>query len=81
MRTPAPLITALALGALVELPGGGTEEEVVARAAAHGLAIDGLGTYTAPGQRHAPALVVGYGRPPDHAFTTALARLRTVLGG
>ena len=76
-------VTGIAAGlhALVELPGGGTEEEVVARAAAHGLAIDGLGTYTAPGQRHAPALVVGYGRPPDHAFTTALARLRTVLGG
>jgi len=76
-------VTGIAAGlhALVELPGGVAEEEVVARAAGHGLAIDGLGTFTAPGQRHAPALVVGYGRPPDHAFTTALARLGTVLRG
>jgi GntR family transcriptional regulator/MocR family aminotransferase len=79
-RTPVTGIAA-GLHALVELPDGDTEEEVVKRAARHGLAIDGLAHYTAPGQRHAPALVVGYGRPPDHAFTTALARLRTVLRG
>ena len=32
------------------------------------------------GPRHEPALVVGYGTPPEHAFTTALARLIAVLG-
>jgi len=75
-------VTGIAAGlhALVELPGGVTEDEVVARAAGHGLAIDGLASFTAPGMGHPPALVVGYGRPPDHAFTTALARLSTVLG-
>jgi GntR family transcriptional regulator/MocR family aminotransferase len=26
-----------------------------------------------------PALVVGYGTPPDHAFTAAVARLCAVL--
>ena len=31
----------------------------------------------APGQA---GLVIGYGRPPEHAYTTALARLCAVLG-
>jgi GntR family transcriptional regulator/MocR family aminotransferase len=31
-----------------------------------------------PGRR-GPALVVGYGTPPDHAFTGALARLGMAL--
>jgi len=29
--------------------------------------------------RHSAALVVGYGTPPDHAFTGALTRLVAVL--
>ena len=35
--------------------------------------------YHAGGAGHGPALVIGYGRPPEHAFTTALARLTAVL--
>jgi GntR family transcriptional regulator/MocR family aminotransferase len=80
-RAPKVRVTGIAAGlhALLELPGDRTEDDLIARAAGHGLAIDGLASYTAPGQRHAPALVIGYARPPDHAFTTALARLCTVL--
>ena len=33
------------------------------------------------GPRHGPALVVGYGTPPEHAFTGAVARLCAVLDG
>ena len=76
---------AAGLHALAHLPAAGpTEAEIVARAAEHGLALEGLGAFThpapAPGDdRRGPALVVGYGTPPDHAYTATLARLTAVL--
>jgi GntR family transcriptional regulator/MocR family aminotransferase len=39
----------------------------------------GLGDFTEPGYERGPALVIGYATPPDHAYTSALARLGTVL--
>ncbi|MGH3501470.1 MAG: aminotransferase class I/II-fold pyridoxal phosphate-dependent enzyme, partial [Nocardioidaceae bacterium] len=81
-HAPHVRVTGVAAGmhALLELPGGLTEEQVVAEAAHRGLAVEGLRSYHATGtgsagSQHAPALVVGYGTPPDHAFTTAVARL------
>jgi len=71
---------AAGLHAVLDLTTGQQEEELVARAARHGLAIAGLGSYGATGQHHRGALVVGYGTPPEHAFTGALARLCAVLG-
>lgn len=82
-RAPAVRATGVAAGlhALLELPGGESEDGVVARAAGHGLALTGLGAYSAtPGSRPA-ALVVGYGTPPEHAFTGAVARLTALLAG
>src|ERR1019366_9086352 len=75
-----PRVTGIAAGlhALVELAGPDSEEDVIARAARRGLAVEGLGSYSAVGQ-HRPALVIGYGRPPEHAYTTALARLCAAL--
>ena len=80
-HAPHVRVTGIAAGlhALVELPANHREEEVIARAAARGLALEGLASYSATGNGHNPALVVGYGRPPDHTFTTALARLCAVL--
>ncbi len=79
----APLVTvagiAAGLHALLRLPPGWDEDEVAGRAAAHGLAVDGLAGYHAGGDPHPPALVIGYARPADHAFTTALARLAAAL--
>ncbi len=74
-------VTGIAAGlhALLELPGGQREEDLVARAARHGLAIDGLGAYTATGHTYPPALIAGYATPPGHAYTAALARLCAVL--
>jgi GntR family transcriptional regulator/MocR family aminotransferase len=74
-------LTGIAAGlhAVAELPGGATEDDVVARAAAHGVAVDGLRRYTDSGHERPPALVVGYGRPPEHAFTTAVGRLCAAL--
>jgi len=80
---PAARVTGIAAGlqALVELPAGRAEDEVVAEAARHGLALDGLAAYAGPGESHQPALVVGFGTPPDHAFTGAVARLCAVPRG
>ena len=58
---------------------GVSEDEVVAGAAEHGVAVEGLADYRAGGPDEGPALVVGYGTPPDHAFTAAVARLTAAL--
>jgi GntR family transcriptional regulator / MocR family aminotransferase len=51
-----------------------------ARAADHGVAISGLSEFIAEDASVRRAgLVVGYGRPPPHAYTTALARLTAAL--
>ena len=78
---PAVTVTGIAAGlhAVVELPAGSSEDELVTRARARGLAVEGLGTYRATGT-HPPALVVGYGTPPEHAFSGAVARLCATLG-
>ncbi len=81
-HAPQVQVTGIAAGlhALLRLPAGRSEDEVIALAAAHGLAVEGLASYRAAGRGpHSPALVAGYGRPPDHAFTAALARLCAVL--
>jgi GntR family transcriptional regulator/MocR family aminotransferase len=74
---------AAGLHAVLELSGTDAERQLIARAAGHGLALDGLGTYRAAGQGTAEpdraGLVIGYGRPPEHAYTTALARLCAVV--
>jgi GntR family transcriptional regulator / MocR family aminotransferase len=80
-EVPAVSVTGIAAGlhALVLLPDGVAEEEVVARAAARGLALLGLADFRAGQQELGPALVVGYATPPAHAFSTAVARLCAVL--
>ena len=74
---------AAGLQAMLELPGTSAEHAVLARAAQHGLAIDGLERYRSadisPDDDGAAGLVIGYGRPPEHAYTTALARLCAVM--
>jgi GntR family transcriptional regulator / MocR family aminotransferase len=71
---------AAGLHAVLDLPGLDAERELITRAGQHGLALGGLESCRAPGAAadHA-GLVVGYGRPPEHAYTTALARLCAVL--
>ena len=89
-RAPAARVSGIAAGlhALVDLPGGLSEAEAVSRARERGLALSGLAGYRVgsarsgdghPPARHPPALVVGYAKPPEHAFTAALARLTAVL--
>ena len=80
-EAPHVRVTGIAAGlhALAELPADHDEGAIVARAAAHDLALEGLDAYRGSGQRHGPALVVGYGTPPEHAFTAAVARLGAAL--
>ncbi len=84
-EAPRVRVTGIAAGlhALCELPPGLTEEHVTGRAAARGLDVDGLAVYRAaaapPGRPGRQALVVGYGSPPEHAFSGAVARLCAAL--
>jgi len=80
-RAPHVRVTGVAAGmhAVLELPPGCDEDDTVARARARGLALDGLGAFGGRDHRRPPALVIGYGTPPAHAFTAALARLAATL--
>jgi GntR family transcriptional regulator / MocR family aminotransferase len=90
-RAPQARVSGIAAGlhALVDLPPGVSEGEVVRRAREHGLAVTGLasfgegslGTAQDGSGRGRQALVVGYAKPPEHAFTAAVARLTAVLAG
>ncbi|MFI6487510.1 PLP-dependent aminotransferase family protein [Streptomyces sp. NPDC050564] len=81
-RAPAVHATGIAAGlhAVLQLPPG-TEQSVVQAAAWQGLAVHGLSRYRHPDAVPEPldALVVGYGTPPDHAWSGALDALCRVL--
>jgi GntR family transcriptional regulator / MocR family aminotransferase len=74
-------VTGIAAGlhAVLELPDPDTERLAIARAAGHRLALTGLESYAADGAGDRSGLVIGYARPPEHAYTTALARLCAVV--
>ena len=78
---PDPRVTGVAAGlhAVLHLPPGAGEDEIVAAAAARGLTLDGMREYRMPGTEHPEALVIGYGTPPAHTFTTAVSRLCAVM--
>jgi GntR family transcriptional regulator/MocR family aminotransferase len=80
-HAPSVRVRGIAAGlhAMLELPEGADELELVARAAQRGLAIEGLSEYGPGGARHDPALVVGYATPPEHGYSAALAQLVAVL--
>ncbi|WP_329441316.1 PLP-dependent aminotransferase family protein [Streptomyces canus] len=81
-RAPKVHATGIAAGlhVVLRLPPG-TEQAALRAAAWQGLAIHGLHRYQHPeaGVERRDALVVGYGTPPDHAWSTALEALCAVL--
>lgn len=83
LRRHAPQVrlagVAAGMHTLTVLPPGRSEAAAVARLARRGVTCEGLGSYHAGGPAHPPALVVGYGTPPEHAFTAAIARLVAAL--
>jgi GntR family transcriptional regulator / MocR family aminotransferase len=78
---PELRVSGLAAGlhAVLRLPAGRVEAEVEAAAAGRGLALDGMHRFCLADIGHPEALVLGYGTPPAHAFTTAVTRLCAVL--
>lgn len=81
-RAPDVRLSGLAAGlhVLLELPPRLSEVDVVARTAAKNVAVEGLSAYDGqPDRATSAALVVGYATPPEHAFTTAVARLCATL--
>ncbi|MHC3468262.1 MocR-like pyridoxine biosynthesis transcription factor PdxR [Streptomyces sp. 7R007] len=71
---------AAGLHVVLRLPPG-TEQEALRAAAWQGLAVHGLHRYQHPEARveRRDALVVGYGTPPDHAWSGALEALCRVV--
>jgi GntR family transcriptional regulator / MocR family aminotransferase len=55
------------------------EAVVVERARRADLLVEGLDVYRFGSRSRRPAIVVGYGTPPEHAWEGALGRLRDVL--
>jgi GntR family transcriptional regulator/MocR family aminotransferase len=82
LRPQGRHVTGIAAGlhAVLELPAADAERDLIARAAEHDLALEGLESFRAPGVSPGrDGLVIGYGRPAEHAYTPALARLCAVL--
>ncbi|WP_343245101.1 PLP-dependent aminotransferase family protein [Streptomyces sp. SID14478] len=83
-RAPSVRATGIAAGlhAVLQLPPG-TEQSVVSAAAWQRLGVAGLSSFrhelAADPAASIDALVVGYGTPPDHAWTGALDALCRVL--
>jgi GntR family transcriptional regulator / MocR family aminotransferase len=78
---PDARVTGMAAGlhAVLLLPAGMREADVVAAAARRGLALDGMSGFRPRGAAHPEALVIGYATPPAHAFTAAVGRLCAAL--
>jgi len=81
-HAPAVRVLGVAAGlhAVLELPRGADAQAVIATAADRGVAIAGMREFRLsrrPVQSN--GIVVSYGTPPDHAFSTAIARLCAVL--
>jgi GntR family transcriptional regulator/MocR family aminotransferase len=78
---PDVSLTGIAAGlhAVADLPPGYDEAAVVASAASHGVSVDGLSHYAADQSELRAAVVIGYGRPAEHAFSTAVSRLCAAL--
>jgi GntR family transcriptional regulator / MocR family aminotransferase len=74
-------LTGMAAGlhAVLHLAPGLREADVIAAAAGRGLALDGMRGFRPAEVGYPDALVLGYGTPPAHAFTTAVTRLCAVL--
>jgi GntR family transcriptional regulator/MocR family aminotransferase len=81
-RVPALRPVGLAAGLHVAVwlpPGGPSEDEVVARAAARSVGLFALGSFWHDPAGKPPGLLIGYASPPRHRFSAAVAALADVL--
>ena len=70
---------AAGLSVAVDLPDQAAERLAITRGEQRGLALSGLRWYALADDADRAGLVIGYARPPEHAYTTAIARLCAVL--
>jgi GntR family transcriptional regulator / MocR family aminotransferase len=83
-HAPAVTVRGIAAGlhALAELPARGPgEDEICWLARQHGIAVQGLAEHWVSRGAHPGGLVVGYARPPAHAYEPGLQALASLLGG
>ncbi|WP_425266216.1 PLP-dependent aminotransferase family protein [Amycolatopsis pretoriensis] len=82
-HAPGIRVTGLAAGfhAILHLPPGTDEEEVISRAAERGVGLYGLGRmHTAP-PATAPRLVLGFGDTPQRSIEAGIAAVADLLSG
>jgi GntR family transcriptional regulator/MocR family aminotransferase len=81
VRAPEVRVAGISAGLHVLLDVQGDAQEMVARAARQGLGLAALDHYRfTPDPSARQALIVGYGTPPDHAYSGALDLLCQILG-
>lgn len=80
VRAPGVKVAGISAGLHVLLDVPGQAQEMVDRAARQGLGIAALDRYRfVPAPNDRQAIIVGYGTPPDHAYSGALDLLCQVL--
>ncbi|HXP21710.1 MAG TPA: PLP-dependent aminotransferase family protein [Streptosporangiaceae bacterium] len=82
LSAPAIAIRGIAAGlhVLLELPSAGpSEAEVTSLASRRGIAVEGLAGHWIQRGEHPAGLVIGYARPPAHAYEPALSELAALL--
>jgi GntR family transcriptional regulator / MocR family aminotransferase len=67
------------LQAILELPAGTDEHRLITAAAERSIGLLGLSEFRHGSYRGAPALVVGFGTPPEHGFGQAVRALSELL--
>ena len=77
---PAARVRGIAAGlhAVLELPTGAVEIEVIGRTAAAGVHVQGLGAFTRT-HPQPPGLVLGYGLPGERELRDAVAAIAAAL--
>lgn len=67
------------LHAVVALPEGISEADVLTAARERGIALTGLSPFWHGASHRADGIIIGYGTPPEHEYATALAHLGQFL--
>lgn len=82
-HAPGIRVTGLAAGfhAILHLPPGTDEEEVISRAAERGVGLYGLGRMHATPPSTAPRLVLGFGDTPQRSIEAGIAAVADLLSG
>jgi len=79
LTVPRQAGVANAIGAAIAQVSGEVDRIFSYEKLGRGLALDGMRNFRPPAVAHPEALVLGYGTPPAHAFTTAVTRLCAIL--